>query len=241
MKIFGRNAVSEALASGMTMDRLAAAKGQKDAGAERIISAARSRGVKIQFLDTEVLDRESGGKKHQGFIADVTDYKYCGVEDILAAAEAKNEPPFVVILDGVEDPHNLGSVLRVAECGGVHGVIIPARRAVNVNETVIRVSAGAAAHVKVARVNNINDTIRGFKERGIFVYAADASGENIYKTDFRSACAVVVGGEDTGVKRLSRELCDKVVALPVFGKINSLNASVACGVTVYEIIRQRAL
>jgi 23S rRNA (guanosine2251-2'-O)-methyltransferase len=139
----------------------------------------------------------------------------------------------------VEDPHNLGSVLRVAEVAGTHGVIISARRAVNVNETVIRVSAGAAAHVKVARVSNINDAIRELKEQNVFVFAADADGESIYKTDLRGAVAVVVGGEDSGVKKLTKELCDGVIALPVFGKINSLNASVACGVVVYEAVRQR--
>ena len=238
MKIIGRNAVEEAIKSGQTIDRLVASTGQKDVGAQRIINEAKSRGIKIFFYERETLDRESGGKKHQGFIAEVTDYKYCELEDIIEYAKAKNEAPFVLVLDGVEDPHNLGSILRVAECSGVHGVVIPRHRSVSVNETVIKVSAGASAYVKVAKVTNINDTIDYLKSQNIWVYATDADGDDIYQTSLKGAVAFVIGGEGSGVKRLTKQKCDKVVSLPMRGKINSLNASVATGAVVYEYLRQ---
>ena len=239
MKIEGRNPVNEALEAGTTIDRLAVAKDIKDAAGNRIIASARAKGIKIQFLDRKILDRESLTGNHQGFIASTTEFKYCEVGDILACAETRGEQPLIIILDGVEDPHNLGSVLRVAECGGAHGVIIGRHRSASVNETVIKVSAGAAEHMRVARVTNINDTIDDFKNRGIWVMAADLGGQDIYKSDLKGALAIVVGGEGTGVKRLTREKCDAVVTLPIRGKVNSLNASVACGITLYEALRQR--
>lgn len=238
MKIEGRNAVSEALKAGTTIDRLLVEKGLKDAGAQKIIDEAKSRGVKIFFRDKQALDRESTAKRHQGFIAEITDYKYSELEDILAYAESKNEPPFLVILDGVEDPHNLGSILRVAECAGVHGVIIPRHRSVSVNETVIKVSAGASAHIRVAKVTNISDTIDALKERGIWVYCADMDAPSIYECDLTGAVALVIGGEGKGVGKRTRSCCDGAVSLPMFGQVNSLNASVATAVVVYEKIRQ---
>ena len=238
MKIIGRNAVIEAIKSGQTIDRLVAARDQKDAGAQRILNEAKSRGIKVFFYDKDVLDRESAGKKHQGFIAEVTDFKYCELEDILAYAEEKGQPPFVLILDGVEDPHNLGSIIRVAECAGVHGVIIPRHRSVSVNDTVVKVSAGAASHVKVAKVTNINDAIEELKSKNVWVYAADMDGGSIYDARLTGAIAFVIGGEGQGVKRLTKQKCDGVVALPMYGKVNSLNASVAAGIVVYEYLRQ---
>lgn len=238
MKIYGRNAVAEALKSGRTVDRLVAARGQHDAGAQRIIDDAKSRGIHIAFYDKDILDREAGGKKHQGFIAEITDFDYCELDDIMAEAERRGEPPFVLILDGVEDPHNLGSILRVSECAGVHGVVIPRHRSVSVNDTVVKVSAGAAAHVLVAKVVNISDAIDYFKERGVWVYAADMDGDSIYDTDTTGAAAFVIGGEGQGVRKVTRSRCDGVVSLPVRGKVNSLNASVAAAVVVYEHIRQ---
>lgn len=238
MKIIGRNAVIEAIKAGQTIDRLVVAKDLKDAGAQKIINEAKSRGIKAFFYDKEVLDRESTGKKHQGFIAEVTDFKYCEVEDILAYAEEKGEAPLILILDGVEDPHNLGSIIRVAECSGVHGVIIPRHRSVSVNDTVVKVSAGAASHVKVAKVTNINDAIEELKAKNIWVYATDANGDDIYSTKLTGAIAFVIGGEGSGVKRLTKTKCDGVVALPMFGKVNSLNASVATGIVLYEYVRQ---
>ena len=238
MKIIGRNAVTEALRSGKTIDRLVAARDQKDVGAQRIINEAKSRGVKVFFYDKTVLDRESDGAKHQGFIAEVTDFKYSELDDVLELARSKNEPPFIFILDGVEDPHNLGSVIRVAECTGAHGVGIPRHRAASVNETVVKVSAGAAAHVMVVKATNINDVIDELKAKGVWVYAADMDGESIYSTNLSGAVAFVIGGEGAGVKRLTKSKCDGVIALPMRGKVNSLNASVAAGVVAYEYVRQ---
>ncbi len=238
MKIEGRNAVSEAINAGTTIDRLVVEKGLKDAGANKIIDSAKSRGIKIFFRDKTALDRESTTKRHQGFIAEITDYKYSELEDIFAYAAEKGEPPFLLVLDGVEDPHNLGSILRVAECAGVHGVVIPRHRAVSVNETVIKVSSGASAYVKVAKVTNINDCIDELKERDVWVYAADMSGTSIYKSDLKGSVAFVIGGEGSGIKRLTLSKCDGAVSIPMFGNVNSLNASVAAGVVTYEYIRQ---
>lgn len=238
MKIIGRNAVTEVLRSGKTIDRLVAARDQKDVGAQRIINEAKSRGVKVFFYDKTVLDRESDGAKHQGFIAEVTDFKYSELDDVLELARSKNEPPFIFILDGVEDPHNLGSVIRVAECTGAHGVVIPRHRAASVNETVVKVSAGAAAHVMVVKATNVNDVIDELKAKGVWVYAADMDGESIYSTNLSGAVAFVIGGEGAGVKRLTKSKCDGVIALPMRGKVNSLNASVAAGVVAYEYVRQ---
>lgn len=237
MKIEGRNSVYEAIKAGTTIDRLLVEKNLKDAGAQKIIDEAKSRGIKIFFRDAEAMARESKGR-HQGFIAEVTDFKYCEIADILAYAAEKNQPPFVVLLDGVEDPHNLGSVLRVAECCGAHGVIIPRHRAVSVNETVIKVSAGAAAYMRVAKVANLNDAIDELKKAGLWVYCAESDGQDLYTTDTTGAAAFVIGGEDSGVKRLTREKCDACVSIPMFGQVNSLNASVAAGIVLYEHIRQ---
>ena len=198
MKIEGRNAVAEAIKSGKTIDRLVVSKDVKDAGGNRIIADAKSRNIKIMFYDKSVLDRESETKRHQGFIAEITDYKYSTVEEILSYANEKDEKPFIIIVDGVEDPHNLGSIIRVADCSGCHGVIIPRHRNVTVNETVIKVSAGAASHVKVAKVTNVNDAIEYLKQQNVWVYAAELGGDDIYKTNLTGAIAFVVGGEGKG-------------------------------------------
>lgn len=235
MKIEGKNAVSELLKSGKDVDVLLVEKGTE----HPIIAMARERGVKIQFVDRYILDKESMTGKHQGFIARVSGFEYCGLEDIMEEAEARNEKPFIVVLDGIEDPHNLGSILRVCECGGVHGVVIGKNRAAAVTETVIRVSAGAAEHMKVARVTNINSAVQWFQQNKIWVYGADMKGESVYKTDLTGAVALVIGGEGKGLGKLTGKLCDGTVSLPIRGKVNSLNASVACGVLVYEALRQR--
>lgn len=238
MKIEGRNAVAEAIRAGKTIDRLLVQKGLKDAAANKIIDDAKSRGIKIFFREKEALDRESAQKRHQGFLAEITDFAYCELGDILAKAAKAGESPFILLLDGVEDPHNLGSILRVAECAGVHGVVIPRHRSVSVNETVIKVSAGAAAHVLVAKVTNINDAIDELKAANVWVYAADMDGQSVYKTDLKGATAFVIGGEGQGVKRLTKQKCDGCVSIPMRGKVNSLNASVAAGVVVFEKLRQ---
>lgn len=239
MKIYGRNAVEEALRSGATVDRLLVRRDARDAHANKILNMARDRGVKTVLCDRAALDRECPkGANHQGFVAEVTDFDYCEPEDILAYAESRGEPPFIVILDGVEDPHNLGAVIRVAECAGVHGIVIPKHRAASVNDTVIKVSSGAAEHMRVARVTNINDTIAFLQERGVWVFAADMDGDDLYSANLTGAVAFVIGGEGKGVSRLTRERCDGVLAIPMFGKVNSLNASVAAGIVVYEKVRR---
>ena len=239
MKIYGRNAIEEALNSGATIDGLLVKNGVRDAHGNRIINAAKERGIRVIFRDGAALDREvPRGANHQGFVAEITDFAYSETDDILALAEEKGEPPFILILDGVEDPHNLGAIMRVAECAGVHGIIIPKHRSVTVNDTVVKVSSGAAQYVRVAKVTNINDTIRYLQDKGVWVFAADMDGESLYTANITGAVAFVIGGEGKGVSRLTRELCDGAVAIPMFGNVNSLNASVAAAIVVYEKVRR---
>ena len=235
MNAEGKNAVLEALKSDVTVDALMVEKG-KD---HDLIALARKKGIKIQYVEKAVLDKLSVTGRHQGFIAKTSEFVYCELEDIAGGAKAKGEGVFIVLLDGVEDPHNLGSIIRVCECAGVSGIVIPKHRAAAVNETVVRVSSGAAEHMKIARVVNINQAIETLKKQNVWVYCADMDGESVYKTDLKGDIAIVIGGEGFGVKKLTKELCDKVVALPVKGKVNSLNAATACGVLVYEAVRQR--
>ena len=240
MKIIGRNAVIEAIKSGQTIDRLVAARDQKDVGAQKVINEAKSRGIKVFFYDKEVLDRESGGKKHQGFIAEVTDFKYCELEDILAYADEKGQPPFVLILDGVEDPHNLGAIMRSAECAGAHGVIIPKRRSVGLTAVVAKASAGAVEYMKVARVGNINNAISELKQRGVWIFGTAAEGSiPMYKADLSGPAAIVIGNEGQGMSPLVRKNCDVTVHIPMKGRISSLNASAAASILLYEAVRQR--
>ena len=239
MKIYGRNAIEEALKSGATIDRLLVRNGMRDAHGNRIVNEARDRGIRVILRDAAALDRECPkGANHQGFVAEVTDFKYSDLDDILALAEERGEPPFIVLLDGVEDPHNLGAIIRVAECAGVHGIVIPKHRSVSVNDTVVKVSSGAAQYMRVAKVTNINDAIKYLQERGVWVFAADMDGSDIYSANLSGAIAFVIGGEGSGVSRLTRELCDGIVALPMRGKVNSLNASVAAGIVIYEKLRR---
>ncbi len=238
MLIEGKNPVSETLKSDATVEKLYVQKGADAGVVQGIVAAARGKNIPVSFVDKTVLDKLSTGGKHQGVIAFCTDFVYSELDDILALAEEKNEPPFIVILDELEDPHNLGSIIRTAECAGVHGIVIGKRRGVTVNDTVIKCSAGAAEHVKVAKVTNVNDAIKYLKERNIYVYAADMDGELLYSSNLRGAIALVVGGEGNGVKRLTKELCDGVISIPIAGKINSLNASVAAALVIYEKVRQ---
>lgn len=232
MKIEGRNSVVEALRSDtLTVNSLMVEKGS----ANSIIALAREHGVKISFVDKAVLDKESVGGKHQGYIADVTDFVYCDVEDIVASSKQ----PFVVILDGINDPHNFGSIIRTCECAGVDGIVIGKNRQVAVTDTVTRCSAGAVSHVKIARVTNVNNAIKQLQQAGVWVYALDMDGEEITETNLTGAVALVVGNEGEGISQLTRSLCDGVVSLKLKGKVNSLNASVACGVAMYEVVRQR--
>lgn len=236
MKIEGKNAVRECILSHKTIEKVLIQNGSAN---NELVNLAKANGVKVQYINKSQMDELSVTKKHQGVIALSTDFKYSSVEDILAYAKAKNEPAFILILDGVEDPHNLGSVLRVAECAGVHGVIISKDRAVGVTETVVKVSAGASERVRVAKVVNLNRAIEELKSKNIFVYCADMDGEPMTKTNLTGNIAIVVGSEGFGVSKLTKKLCDGVISIPMFGKINSLNASVSAGIVVYEAIRQR--
>ncbi len=237
MKTEGRNAVIELLKTGKTIDKIMLEKGAQGS-LGLIFAEARKKNVRVQFVDKQVLDKESISKRHQGVIAFTTDYEYYDLDDLLA--EKKSEKGgFIVLCDGIEDVHNLGSILRVAECGGVDGVVIPKSGSATVNESVIRISAGAAEHLKVAKVGSLNQAIETLKKAGYWVYALEAGGEDIYKEDFSGNVALVVGGEDSGVKRLTKEKCDKILSIPLQGKVNSLNASVALGIAVYEVVRNR--
>ena len=237
MKTEGRNAVLELLKTGKNIDKLLIEKGAQGS-AMMIFAEARKKNVRVQFVDKRVLDKESVSGKHQGVIAFTTDYEYYDLEDIIA--EKKSEQGgFVVLCDGIEDVHNLGSIIRVAECAGVDGVVIPKSGSASVTEAVIRISAGSAEHMKVAKVGNIGQAVETLKQNGYWVYALEAGGEDIYAEDFKGNVALVVGGEDSGVKRLTKERCDKVLSLPLFGKVNSLNASVALGIATYEVVRNR--
>ena len=239
MKIEGKNAVGEAIRAGTTIDRLIVQKGLSDPNSQRIIDDAKSRAIKIFFRDKQHLDRESATGRHQGFVAEVTDYKYTDMDAVLTSCRQKPNA-LVLLLDGIEDPHNLGSILRVAECAGADAVIVPKHRAASVNETVIKVSAGAANYTSVAKVTNINDAIKTLKDNGFWIYGAEIGGSNLYSTKLEGKIALVIGGEGNGIKVLTRKLCDELLTIPMQGKLNSLNASVACGIVVFEILRQQS-
>lgn len=239
MKIEGRNAVSEALKSGKTIDRVLVAEGNTDGSAKVLYAKLKDAKIKVQVVKRAVLDKESETGRHQGFIAFATDFVYSSVDDILEYAKQKGEDPLIVILDSLEDPHNLGSIIRSSEVFGVHGIIIGKHRSVSVNDTVIRVSEGASEYVKVAKVVNINTEIEKLKKQGLWVIGADMDGEDIGKSDLKGGIALVIGGENVGISPLTRKLCDKVVKIPMKGKINSLNASVAAGICLYEASKVR--
>lgn len=239
MKIEGRNPVRETILSGKHVAKLFASNNAKDKVFNEIITLAKERKIKIQFVNNEILNKESMTKHHQGLIAVVEDFQYCALDDILYYAKSKNEAPFILILDGVEDPHNLGSIIRVCECLGVHGVVIGKNRACGVNETVIKTSAGATNYVNVAKVTNINDAIKKLKELNVWVYACELGGQEISKTDLTGAVAIVMGSEGSGVSALTKKLCDGVFTIDMVGKVNSLNVSVATGIALYEAYTQR--
>lgn len=237
MIIEGRNAVREAIRSNQTIEKIMFAKDNKSSAIFDLMKECKNKKIIFQNVESTVLDKYSPSKHHQGVIAFCTDYKYFELSDIL---ENKNgDYHFIVILDGIEDPHNLGAIIRTCECAKVDGIIIPKRHSCGVTDTAVKVSVGASSYVKVCKVGNINDAIRELKELDIFVFAADMDGESIYKTDLTGDIAIVIGGEGAGVHDLTRKLCDGIVSLPQLGNINSLNASVACGITIYEALRQR--
>lgn len=237
MKTEGRNAVYELLKTDKEIDKVLVQNDLKDEASKRLINIMRSHKVKVQLVDKYVIEKESESKRHQGFIAFTSEYDYADLYDLLDAV--KDKDGFIVVLNEILDPHNLGSIIRVCECAGVDGLVISKDRSASVSDTVMRISAGAANHVKVARVTNINNAIDKLKEEGFWVYAAEVGGESLYKSNLTGKLCLVIGGEDSGVKRLTKEKCDGILSIPMFGKVNSLNASVACGVVVYEAVRQR--
>lgn len=241
--IIGRNAVREALEAGREIDRLTVLRqkdGKKPEGSlQKILGKAKDLKIPVFYADRQKLDRMAEGRNHQGIIAAVTEYEYVSVEDLLKTAADRGEPPFLVILDGLEDPHNLGAVMRTAECAGAHGIIIPERRSVSVNATVMKTSAGAAEHIGCARVKNIARTIEDLQKEGIWIYGCDMDGGDLYGTDLRGPAAIVIGNEGKGISRLVREKCDFIISIPMKGRINSLNASNAAAIVMYEAVRQR--
>lgn len=239
LKIEGRNAVLEALRAGKTIDKLFVLDGCQDGPVRTIVREAKKHDTIINFVDKERLDQLSETKKHQGVIAMAAAYEYAEVEDILAAAEQKGEPPFIILLDNIEDPHNLGAIIRTANLAGAHGIIIPKRRAAGLTGTVAKTSAGAINYTPVAKVTNLSATIKELKERGIWFVCADMGGTQMYQLDLKGPIGLVIGSEGEGVGKLVRQNCDFVASIPMKGDIDSLNASVAAGVLAYEIVRQR--
>lgn len=240
MNIEGKNQVLEALKSEKTINKIYIDKNYASRKDE-IIKEAKGRKIKCEFVPKNVLDKISVTSHHQGYIAETVDFSYCDVDDILNYAKEKNEDAFVVLLDGIEDPHNLGAIIRSCECAGVHGIILPKMRACQVNETVIRTSAGAVSNMRIARVTNLKEAIDTLKDNGLWIYSAEIGGKDIYKTDLTGKIGIVIGSEGKGTKQSIKAYCDDVISLPLFGKINSLNASVSAGIVVYEIVRQRLM
>lgn len=237
--IEGRNAVLEAFRAGKTIDKLYVQEGIKDGPVQSIIREAKKQDTIVNFVSRERLNQMSQEGRHQGVIAHAAAYEYAEVEDILKAAEEKGEPPFIFLLDGIEDPHNLGAIIRTANLAGAHGVIIPKRRASGLTAVVAKTSAGALNYTPVAKVTNLAATIEELKEKGLWFVCADMNGELMYRLNLKGPVGLVIGGEGDGVGRLVREKCDMVASIPMKGNIDSLNASVAAGVLAYEIVRQR--
>jgi len=238
-QIEGRNADLEAFRSGKTVDKLFILDGCKDGPVLTIAREARRQDTIINYVKKERLDQMSETGTHQGVIAQVAAYAYAEVEDILAKAEKAGEPPFIILLDNLEDPHNLGAIIRTANQAGAHGVIIPKRRAAGLTSVVARTSAGAIHYTPVAKVNNLGQTIDELKKKGLWFVCADMGGESMYRLNLTGPVGLVIGSEGEGVSRLIREKCDMTAAIPMRGGIDSLNASVACGILAYEIVRQR--
>lgn len=239
LMIEGRNAVIEAFRSGKTIDKLFVLDGCQDGPVRTIVREAKKHDTVIHYVARERLDQLSETKKHQGVIAVAAAYDYATVDEILKNAEEKGEPPFIFLLDGIEDPHNLGAIIRTANLAGAHGVIIPKRRAAGLTATVAKTSAGALNYTPVAKVTNLSATMKELKERGLWFVCADMDGEIMYRQNLTGPIGLVIGNEGDGVSKLVRENCDFTASIPMKGDIDSLNASVAAGVLAYEIVRQR--
>ena len=238
--VFGKNAVFETLRSGVRADTLFISSEADERSCAHIIALAKERGAVIKTLHPLKLQKITGSERHQGVALQCALCEFCSSGDMLAAAAELGEAPLLVLLDGVDDPHNVGAIIRTAECAGAHGVIIPRRGGCGITPAVVRASAGACAHIKIARVSNLASEIRELKKRGVFCYCAEADGEQCWQSDLTGPAALIIGSEGFGVSRLSRELCDRVVSLPLRGNTTSLNASVAAGILIYEIVRQRS-
>ena len=237
--IEGRNAVQEALRAGKTTDRLYIQDGLRDPAIGQIVSKVKKQGATVSYVKKQQLDQMSETGRHQGVILQCSAYEYASMEDIFKNAEEKGEPPFIFLLDEIEDPHNLGAIIRTANLCGAHGVVIPKHRAVGLTATVVKASAGAINYTPVVKVTNIGKTIDELKERGLWFACADMGGEVMYNCNLTGPIGLVIGNEGSGVSRLVREKCDYIVSVPMKGNIDSLNASVAAGVLAYEIVRQR--
>lgn len=237
--ICGRNPVLEALRSGREIDRLLVAHGTGGGSVTAIIAKCRAKGILIKEISPQKLDYYCGGANHQGVAVMFASQEYAAVDDMFALAETRGEKPFLIICDEIEDPHNLGAIIRTAEATGVHGVIIPERRSASLNATVAKAACGALEYVPVARVTNIANTIDALKQRGVWVFGADMDGDDYTRTDFDTPCALVIGNEGKGIGALTAKKCDAIISLPMRGKINSLNASVAAGILMYEVVRSR--
>ena len=238
--IEGRNAVSEAIKAGRTIDKIYVARGDTDRTLGRIVAKAREKGIVVTECDRRKLDAMSGGAAHQGIIAQAAMREYCSLDDILDYAAERGEPPFVVVCDEIADPHNLGAILRTAECAGVHGVVIPKRRSAGLTAVVDKTSAGAAEHMRVARLPNVTAALQELKDRGLWVYGTDARADaSLWDTDLTGPICLVIGSEGFGMSRLVRENCDATVGIPLHGQVTSLNASAAAAVLMYEVLRQR--
>ncbi len=235
MQIEGRNQVRQAIEGGLTINKILVDTNFSNRKDE-IVFLARKKRIRVDFVPKQALDRKSTTSHHQGYIAETVDFKYTPLDQLLAV---KSEKPFFVLLDGIEDPHNFGAIIRSCECAGVDGIIIPKNRACVVNDTVVRTSTGAISNMKIAMVTNLKEAITSLKNMGVWVYAAETGGENIYSKNLNQPIAVVIGSEGKGVKKSIIEMCDGVLTLPLKGKVNSLNASVACGIVIFEILRQR--
>ncbi|MCD8223242.1 MAG: 23S rRNA (guanosine(2251)-2'-O)-methyltransferase RlmB [Clostridiales bacterium] len=241
LTIEGRNAVLEAFRSGKTVDRLFVQDGCKDGPVQTILREAKKQDTIVRYVPRERLDQMSETGRHQGVIASAAAYHYASVDELLERAAVKGEDPFLILLDGIEDPHNLGAIIRTANLAGAHGVIIPKQRAAGLTATVARTSAGAINYTPVAKVTNLKVTIEELKKRGLWFVCADMGGEPMYRLNLKGPIGLVIGNEGNGVGRLVRETCDMIASIPMKGEIDSLNASVAAGVLAYEIVRQRML
>jgi len=237
--IAGRNAVKELLSEGRAIEKIYIQRGEREGSINLLIGIAGERKIPIIEVDRQKLDKMSGGAHHQGIAAIASEQEYSTVEEILEYADGRGEKPLIVILDGVEDPHNLGAIIRSAECLGAHGIIIPKRRAVGLTATVAKASAGAISHMRVAKVTNLALTIDELKEKGLWIYAADMGGDTVYSTDMKGAAAIVMGSEGFGISRLVKEKCDFCISIPLYGKVNSMNVSCAAAVILSEVARQR--